>query len=298
MTHTSAPVQKHLTKDVVYHAAMLLIGTKGQTSSLEVKNHLRDIGYWAKQSAISGFLQELQAEHSWKKEDAGGHLEYTFDGTASNAKSTNAALTDEIIELIKETIGYDDDITASNILTVDLGCDHLDLISLGHAIDAKYGIQSMNHDWNSINNVNDVVKLVESLLPVMVNQNTVYNQASNTNWPTTNAATTNVKVRKPRSVINDSLNPSTSARVTINIDPKGAVAVPSDGAAKLLSDIEVKSKYDEKDWYVYNKNGAAVTGTDSAIYDQKYSSDNVRTAYARLKGIKIQDARAKRVKHI
>lgn len=277
MNTTATPQQKFIDKDVVFHAAMLLMQSNGQTSSLEVKTHLRGMGYWAKQEKVSAYLQELQSDHSWIKNNTSGYLQYSLVANPNgNTTPGNTALNDEIVDLIADTINYDDDIELSNNLSIDLGIDHLDIISIGMAIDAKYGIQSIKKDWKDILTVQDVVTLVESLLPVQtpVAQTNVSQPVSNT--------TTGKTPRKARSIINDSLNPSKSARVTINIDYKRLV----------IGATDAKQQCDKNEWFVSNKN------SDPVIYDQKYTSDNVRTAYARLKGIKIQDVRASRVKNL
>jgi acyl carrier protein len=258
---------------------MLLINSNGQTTSLDVKQQLRNMGYWAKQEKVSAFLQELQTEHKWNKSDAGGHLVYSNAVATTNAP-VNTALNDDIIDLIRDTINFDDDIDLTSILTIDLGIDHLDIISIGMAIDAKYGTQSVKQDWKDINNVSDVVALVESLLNPATN-NTVTNNTA-TNHSARKFSTTGKTTRKARSIINDSMNPSKNPRVTINIDYKRIVIGPTDA----------KSQCAPNEWFVSNRN------SDPVIYDEKYSSDNVRTAYARLKGIKIQDVRASRVKNL
>lgn len=275
---TTTATQKHLSKDIVFHAAVLLMSTNGQTSSLEVKEHLRGLGYWAKQGPISSFLQELQTEHTWIKNDGGGHLVYSLTAAAvSNNAALNtvsAQLVDDIIEVIADSANLDaDDIDSDSILSVGLGLDHLDLIQLQIALDGKYTIETGKSDWSNINTVEDVAKLVESL--VLGSTNTA---STSTTTTTSNAP----KARKAVIIINDSVNPSTNPRVKINIDYKKIVTGTQDA----------KAQCDQKDWYVTNE------GNDPVIYDQKYTSDNVRTVYARLKGIKIQKVRASRIEHL
>jgi acyl carrier protein len=277
MSTTATPPQKFIDKDIVFHAAMLLMQSNGQTSSLEVKTHLRGMGYWAKQEKVSAYLQELQGEHSWTKNSPNGYLEYSLANanTGSTVPVVNKVLMDDIIDLIADTINYDDGINLSSNLSIDLGVDHLDIISIAMAIDAKYQIQSVKKDWKDILTVQDVVTLVESLLPQIAQQLPVASSSAS-------SFATGKTPRKARAIINDSLNPSKSPRVTINIDYKRIVIGPTDA----------KQQCDPNEWFVSNRN------SDPVIYDQKYSSDNVRTAYARLKGIKIQDVRAIRVKNL
>jgi len=53
---------KALTKDVVKAAAELLILTHGKISNLEVKIHLRNLGYCAEQATVSRCMMEIHEE--------------------------------------------------------------------------------------------------------------------------------------------------------------------------------------------------------------------------------------------
>lgn len=284
----STTAQKHIDKNIVRDAALLLMQKNGRTSSLEVKEHLRSEGFWAKQDPIRDFLYELQRELSWNKNDAGGHLEYSISTPSSSSTQNNyvqASLLDgEVISLISDTIGIDmDEVEITSLLVDDLGMDHLDTISVSFALDNEFsgkfkqGMLPSKQDWNNVKTVKDVVALLESCLDT----------------PTVVATTTTtVKSRKPRTVINDSVNPSNSPRVTVNIDPKVTLAGGGTTA------IDAKKMHDGNDWYVHSAKLQNGGPSEVCIYDQKYTSDNVRTAYARLKGIKIQDVRARRVNNL
>lgn len=64
---------KKITKDVVIATMNLLILTNGQTTTLEVKLHLRDLGYTLTQKEVSDMMSEIQ-KHS-------DNLSYTENGT-------------------------------------------------------------------------------------------------------------------------------------------------------------------------------------------------------------------------
>ncbi len=261
---------KHIDKDIVLKTATKLMQDKGKTSSLEVKEQLRADGYWAKQEPVRDLLRELKSEHNWNVNDV-GHLEYSLPVAA-----TPSLIEGYIIDLIVETTNIDaDDIEITNSLSTDLGMDNLDVIALQIAIDKKFSTDSANEDWSSIHTVSDVIKLVDKLIA-----GTAFAKTPATSLHSVIHSKTGK--RKARMVINDSQNPSTNPRVTINIDYKKVVTGAKDA----------KDTCDAKDWYVSNK------GIDPVIYDQKYNSNNVRTVYARLKGIKIQEVRASRVEHL
>jgi len=272
----STTATKKIDKDAVFKTAVKLMTDNGKTSSLEVKEELRKDGYWAKQEPVRDLLRELKSEHNWNVNDV-GHIEYSLPTATSAATTGPSPIEGDIIDLIVETTNIDeDDVETTSILTTDLSMDHLDIISLQMAIDKKFSVDS-SKDWNNINTVDDVIKLVEKLTA-----GTPFAKAPTTSLHSVMNPKTTGKPRKPKMVINDSQNPSTDPRVTINIDYKKIVTGTKDA----------KDTCDGKDWYVSNK------GTDPVIYDQKYNSNNVRTVYARLKGIKIQEVRAARVEHL
>jgi hypothetical protein len=55
-----------LTKQAVRDAAEQLITQNGQTTTLEVKTALRNLGYFARQSEVSVLMDELCQELSWE----------------------------------------------------------------------------------------------------------------------------------------------------------------------------------------------------------------------------------------
>lgn len=56
---------KNITKDLVKKAAEHLILTNGQTTTLEVKNYLRNQNYIAFQSEVSKIMAEIGLEQDW-----------------------------------------------------------------------------------------------------------------------------------------------------------------------------------------------------------------------------------------
>lgn len=72
---------KNLTSYAVELAMNLLIHTNGQTSTLEVKNLLRDQGYFAKQEDVSVAMREtvLINPDQYLVEPNGTYIDYSFD---------------------------------------------------------------------------------------------------------------------------------------------------------------------------------------------------------------------------
>lgn len=273
---------KNIDKVAVFNAAVELMKSGANTTSLDVKQHLRKNGYWATQSNVSAFLQENQQEHDWVADKSGPYVVYSLPvkTQSTNALDEAQIILDFISKIVEEY--YDDEIQEEDELRGNLEMDHIDLINLSVKLDGHFSIYSRKEDWGNIYTVKDVIDLVDRLKGANTVQTAAVTKSS-VSHPST--------PRRSRTVINDSVNPSTSARVTINIDPK--VDIPF-GHQYTIEDI--KSTYPHEDWWVYDVNQ---NGMDrAAIYDKKYTSDNVRSAYARLKKQKIQDVRARRISRL
>lgn len=268
---------KNIDKTAVFNAAVELMKSGANTTSLDVKQHLRKNGYWATQSNVSAFLQENQQEHDWVADKSGPYVVYSLPVKTQSTNALDEAQTilDFISKIVEEY--YDDEIQEEDELRDDLEMDHIDLINLSVKLDGHFSIYSRKEDWSNIYTVKDVIDLVDRL------------KGGNNIAATTSSSST--PGRRSRTVINDSVNPSTSARVTINIDPK--VDIPL-GHKYTIQDI--KSTHPHDDWWVYDVSTGSMD--QAAIYDKKYTSDNVRSAYARLKKQKIQDVRARRISRL
>lgn len=60
-----------MTKQAVQTAAETLMRQNGQTTTLEVKNALRNQGYFATQAAVSESMDELSTELPWEYDPTG-----------------------------------------------------------------------------------------------------------------------------------------------------------------------------------------------------------------------------------
>ncbi|OJJ17476.1 hypothetical protein BKI52_26770 [marine bacterium AO1-C] len=74
---------KNLTKDVVKEAAEHLIEAFGTTTTLDVKNRLRQLGFQAFQAEVSNFMDTLTSEEQWHFNHNGRYRVYRF-GPDSN----------------------------------------------------------------------------------------------------------------------------------------------------------------------------------------------------------------------
>ena len=64
----STQSRNNINKDIVKQAAEYLILTNGQTTTLEVKTHLRNQNYIAFQSEVSKIMEEIGLEQDWDVE--------------------------------------------------------------------------------------------------------------------------------------------------------------------------------------------------------------------------------------
>lgn len=275
------------TKDSVKHAAALLFVKTGVVTTLDVKKELRDHGFWAEQQAVSTFMQELAAEENWKSKTNGKFNEYSLPvGAAFDDPANFTPVTTRIIDLIKDQITADE-VLPSNTMESDLGMDDLEVVQAITTIEQEYAIQFAPGEHENFSTVHDLITRAQQLIDVKNGTSTATPVASP--LQTNSSIQTPAKTKKKAAtVINDSTNPSASGKVKVNLDPKN----------HLLSGIDnttasILTTQDKMDWVCSHSNGR-----DRKIYDQKYTSDNVRTAYCRLVKMKIQDVRACRVKHL
>jgi len=263
------------TRDVIEQAAELLMGSQGKTSSLDVKQYLRGKNYWVKQRSVSAALQSISEEKNWKVSFNGTYNEYSAQGKAD----VSEAVIDEIERHSNLSVSDSND-----DLRTDLGLDDLEILTIMESLEEKFKIDfniageprlSTRQDFTT---VGSLITETERLVAAIPASTPV--AAAPTTPPVTGK-------RNPKAVINDSATPSRNPRVTVNMDPK-LDSVPLTGVRSGLPGI------DDNDWVMYSHNCVC---SEMAIYDGKYSRDHVRTVYARLRGIKIQDTRSCRVKN-
>ena len=88
---------KTLTDSAVEHAALLLIEAYGKTTSLDVKNHLRNLGFWAEQRTVSEKMQTSFGDLNGLAADVLGDvpapllIETVFDPVPHQVYSKNPA---------------------------------------------------------------------------------------------------------------------------------------------------------------------------------------------------------------
>lgn len=119
---------KNLTLSAVEWCMDLLIHTNGQTTTLEVKNELRNIGYYAEQAEVSKLMRQLSEAkvgepEIYNIENTGNFNTYSFTShmtdVVANATDVCTPAMDEEDEDENEYIANDDNIDFSKYVMTD-----------------------------------------------------------------------------------------------------------------------------------------------------------------------------------
>lgn len=77
--------KKTLTKDAVRDVARELLEANDKTTTLEIKEELRDLGYEAVQADVSAFMDEIHPEEGWSFSTNGVYREYAEDSVSASS---------------------------------------------------------------------------------------------------------------------------------------------------------------------------------------------------------------------
>lgn len=259
-----------LTKKAVKVSAELLMITNGKTSSLEVKNLLRHVGYYAEQSETSKILSEVALTEGWTVHSNGKFNEY-FEGDPGPS-STDKSFDQKIVEVLSTYLG--EPVSSFSGIS-ELNINPIDQMHLSLILDMTFGTNMMKKKWDSFNTVQDLIDLLETMNP---------------------SKSSLIPIFQPRDKIKMSLDSST----------KIIPAVPTKKTRNRQNSIDPLSKFKETDttdfiktitnpmdWIVSHNQGKM-----KMSFPANETSDRVRSAYASLLGIKMQDARARRSRNL
>lgn len=87
-------MNKQLTKQEVLRVANDLFLKNGKTTTLEVKTVLRNEGFWAEQSEVSSYMDQLHAQENWDFTTPGNHRVYT--STVNRGQTSSVASTSSV----------------------------------------------------------------------------------------------------------------------------------------------------------------------------------------------------------
>ena len=92
---------KNLAKEDVKDAAVKLMQSNGSTTTLDVKNELRTLGFWATQGIVSDLMNEVSDDEGWTFDNTSGYRVYrvkavaTTDSNDSNDSQDDGSVSDD-----------------------------------------------------------------------------------------------------------------------------------------------------------------------------------------------------------
>lgn len=286
---------KPLTKPDVLRVATDQIQSKGNTSSNDVKEQLRNEGYWAEQNTVSNWLQEVGKEqdyHVEQRTSTGGRTynEYSVR-TSTKTQQThsvavvaaNPAVLTLVLAAIENVLGIHVD---QNEKFEDVNAtEPSDLDEILDEIFGQYGVQGIAIDSSKVKGSpfdpdaiivwrektpSDLAIFIETLLP-----QSQQSQPQAIPVQVIPASQSVAKVHKPRT------------RVTA----QPIYVLPS---TATVTDIKNGSgHYSDNDWIVYSN----VT-KEKRIFSGTETRDHVRGAFAKGLNVTKEQSRARRVKHL
>lgn len=225
---------KKLTQFAVQSAMDLLIHTNGKTSTLDIKNFLRGLGYLANQNKVHEIVEELfSSDHEYKFD----RVVEQKNNVKFNVYSFSESFLDDNEEYVSDATGTSTNATSTVGTTA----------------------------------ANDSASV-----------------ASSTSTNTTTAAPFTTKLK-------DIASPSLGTTAT---KPVGRVA-PSTTVSRdplfifYTENHAKKSGSDPESWVVYLASG----NNEIQIFDKNLTRDLVRSRYATILGVKIQDVRSRRFRN-
>ncbi len=93
-------MKKQVDKDTVLHTAIILMTANDSTTSLDVKNHLRGLNFWAVQDEISRLMNELSDERSWVRTSNGRFNTYQLTQLTQPVAAVSTTIAPQIAAAI------------------------------------------------------------------------------------------------------------------------------------------------------------------------------------------------------
>jgi hypothetical protein len=274
-------MKKQVDKDTVLHTAIILMTANDSTTSLDVKNHLRGLNFWAVQDEISRLMNELSDERSWVRTSNGRFNTYQLTQPVAAVSTTTAPqiaaailhsdIVDAIGDAIEDASGFDIEDDMSHDLQDDAQLSLSDVMEVLDVLAIRFQFDVSGLPLGSLIYVSDIYDLI----------------VQRTGRPGGSAQRSRPTVQPGNSLLQ--VPPVVkSPKTRVNLKP---VAVLQSGIDNTTSNIQ--NNFPANHWVLYMSNGQGRT-----IYDGAETRDHVRSAYTRLMGDKIQKTRACRVKNL
>lgn len=248
---------KQLTKQAVKAAMDLLISANGQTTTLEVKGHLRELDFEANQSVVSSMMSEIESESDDYSFTANGtYRVYTFNLEVEDELDDDYDDDDDDYDFYDED-NYDEE---DEIIDEDLTEDDFTNVSAGSFLDV------IDEDDEDIIDQYNASKIV-------------------------------ARRQTTGDAIQDAINDVNSGST------KNTQVLPLGTYFTINHAItSTESLHDQNVWIVkatdthdvIKRDGTKLLNIPVLTFDSSLTSDKVRSRYASIVGVKIQDVRAKR----
>ncbi len=69
---------------------------------------------------------------------------------------------EKVVEIIRENLAYDGELSMETNLIEDLDADSLDIVDISLELEEEYDIEVEDEDFEKLNTIEDIVKYIES----------------------------------------------------------------------------------------------------------------------------------------
>lgn len=154
---------KQVTPDDIKTAARTLLATSPKTTTLDVKNAVRALGFRCVQDEVSAAMADMYASGELTRDFNGGFYEYALPATSTPAVSRESTL-DRVRRVLVGVIGLDaDEVTPAATFHDDLGLDSLDLVEATMKLEGEFGVSVSDDALAKVETVGDIVALLDTL---------------------------------------------------------------------------------------------------------------------------------------
>lgn len=273
----------------IQRVASTLITLNGSTTTLEVKEQLRQEDFWAEQSTVSAVLQQIAKDENYtvsvdstsgktfNRYSIGAPVQQSQQSQTQPASPASPTFVNGIINIISKLFGF---VVTGTDKFEDLGIDSqaaLQLVIDETATEFNFNAsQFIGTDFEPAaiivwrdKTIDDFASLVDTLTVPAQTTIPVATTTTTTTPPHTPVAPS--KQRKPR---------------------QRATAKPLFIVPDNTDNRAIRAGYKRTDWVV------STSTTERCIYDGTETRDQVRSAYATAYNVKIQRVRSRRVENI
>jgi hypothetical protein len=258
---------KQLTKDITKKFFYSVIKKSNTATTLDIKNELRNNGYYALQKDVSEYMQEIASEEDIDYTTNGVYNTYytnNFDGDKSTTiadsfDSKTNPIYNSVVDVICTIHTHLDSnfVTGRSFLKFDLGLDDDEIQDIINQIENKEGIDLSTLKPSDVSVVRDLLTIVKDKKDNMPHKAPSATSKANT--------------------ITQITKGGTPTRFYINSKGKRIETSNSKG---VVGNWEVSS----------------ITDYNTLQFDSKYTRDEVRMAYSKILNTKFTNTRAKKIK--